>query len=118
MPDAHDPEPQPRSRRSGLLKPPKLSDERLDEAVFCYQLQQPLADAPPLPRYHVARQGRDPDAAHLGRLGAPASEVQPLSQCRVTAREGVVDQATGALGSTVQVARLAWVHAAAVDVVG
>jgi hypothetical protein len=34
-------------------------------------------------------------------------------------REGqVVDRATGARGRIVQVARLAWVHAAAVDVVG
>jgi hypothetical protein len=36
----------------------------------------------------------------------------------VTAREGVVDRTTGARGVIVQVARLAWIHAAAVDVVG
>jgi hypothetical protein len=121
MPDAHDPEPQPQSRRSGLLKPPKLSDERLDEAVceaaICERLQQPLAGAPHRPRYFVARQGRDPGDARLGRLGAPMSEVEPPSQCRVMAREGVVDRATGALGAIVQVARLSWVHTAAVDVV-
>jgi hypothetical protein len=36
----------------------------------------------------------------------------------VTARDGVIDRATGARGVIVQVARLTWVHAAAVDVVG
>jgi hypothetical protein len=36
----------------------------------------------------------------------------------VTARDGVLDRATGARGVIVQVARFAWVHAAAVEVVG
>jgi hypothetical protein len=36
----------------------------------------------------------------------------------VTAREGVLERTTGARGVIVQVARLSWVHAAAVDVVG
>jgi len=36
----------------------------------------------------------------------------------VTAREGVVDRATGARGVIVQVARLTWLHAAAVAVMG
>ena len=50
--------------------------------------------------------------------GPSGAAVQPLSQCRVTAREGVVDRVTGARGVILQVARLTWVHAAAVDVVG
>jgi hypothetical protein len=88
------------------------------EAVFHYQLQQPLADAPQRPRYYVTWQGRDPDDALLCQLRARGSEVQPLSQCRVTARDGVVDRKTGARGVILQVARLTWVHAAAADVVG
>jgi hypothetical protein len=120
MPDAHHPEPQ--ARRSGRLRPLKPPENRPDEAVcdavFRYQLQPPLADAPYPSRYYVARHGRDPDDACLGRLRALVPAVQPLSQCRVTAREGVVDRTTGARGVIVQVARLAWVHAAAVDVVG
>lgn len=88
------------------------------EAVFRYQLHQPLVDAPQTPRYYLALWGRDPDAALLRRLQALAPGVQPLSHCRVTAREGVIDRATGARGVIVQVARLAWVHVAAVDVVG
>jgi hypothetical protein len=116
------PEPRHQSCRSALLSPLRQSDSGLDEvvcdAVFRYQLQQPLADAPHPPRYYVARQGRDPDDALLRRLRALGAEVQPLSQCRVTARSGVVDRATGARGVILQVARLAWVHAAAVDVVG
>jgi hypothetical protein len=61
--------------------------------------------------------GRDPDDARLGRLRALVSEVEPPSQCRVMAREGVVNRATEARGAIVQVARLSWVHTAAVDVV-
>jgi hypothetical protein len=44
--------------------------------------------------------------------------VQPLSQCRVTAHAGVIDWATGARWVILQVARLAWVHAAAMGAVG
>jgi hypothetical protein len=88
------------------------------DAVFRYQLQQRLTEAPHPPRYYVAQQGRDPTDAVLGRLRALGATVQPLSQCRVTAREGVVDRTTGARGIIVQVARLSWLHAAAVDVVG
>lgn len=116
------PEPLYRPRHSELVRPSRPLDDGLEaavcEAVFRYQLQQPLADAPQPPRYYLARQGRDPDEALLQRLRALVSEVQPLSQCRVSAREGVVDRATGARGVIVQVARLAWVHAAAVNVVG
>ena len=88
------------------------------EAVFRYQLQQPLVDVPPSPGYYLALRGRDPDAALLRRLSAVTPWVEPFSHCRVTARGGVLDRATGARGVIVQVARFAWIHAAAADVVG
>jgi hypothetical protein len=127
VPHARDPDwpveagqtPVPRRRPAGPLT---AARERLEaavcETVFRHQLQHPLADAPQPRRYYVARQGRDPDAALVRRLQDLTLSVQPLSQCRVTAREGVVDRATGARGVIVQVARLTWGHAAAVDVVG
>jgi hypothetical protein len=132
MPRAHDPDPQVegseapelryRSRRSGLVRPSWQPDARLEEAVceaiFRYQLRQPLADAPQPLGYYLARQGRDPDDAFLRRLRALAPGVQPLSRCRVSARDGVVDRVTGTRGVIVQVTRLTWVHAAAVDVTG
>lgn len=37
------------------------------EAVFSYQLQQPLVDLPQPPHYYLALQGRDPAAALLAR---------------------------------------------------
>ena len=122
MLDAHHPDLHTSGR--GAPGPPPLGpmDERLAEAVcdavFCYQLQRLRAEAPQPPHYYVARQERDPNEAVLGRLRALGCAVQPLSQCRVTAREGVVDRTTGARGVIVQVARLTWLHAAAVDVVG
>jgi hypothetical protein len=107
-------------RRSAVPRLP--GHERLEavvcEAVFRYQLQQPLVDHPQVPRYYLALQGRDPDEALLRRLRALTPWVQPLSQCRVTARDGVIDRATGAGGVIVQVARLTWLHGAAADVVG
>jgi hypothetical protein len=132
MPRTHDPDPQggrsgapvhrSRPRRAGSVRPPRPPDTCVEEAVcdavFRYQLQQPLADAPRPLGYYVARQGRDPDAACLGRLRAFASDVQPLSHCRVSVRDGVVDRISGACGVIVQVTRLTWVHAAAVDVIG
>jgi hypothetical protein len=122
MPDAPHPEPRPQARHSRRVRPLTRPDDRADEAVcdavFRYQLQQPLADAPHPPRYYVAWYGQDPDDACLSRLRALVSGVQPLSQCRVTARAGVIDRTTGARGVIVQVARLTWIHAAAVDVVG
>jgi hypothetical protein len=66
----------------------------------------------------VARQGRDPRGAMLGRLRRLAPGVQPFSQCRVSGRDGVVDRTTGARGVILQVARCTWRHATAVDVVG
>ena len=110
------PELHPQTR--GHAAPDVRLEAAIYETVFRYQLQQPLADAPRPLRYYLARQGRDPDDACLGRLRAFAADVQPLSHCRVSARDGVVDRVTGARGIIVQVTRLAWVHAAAVDVVG
>jgi hypothetical protein len=86
--------------------------------VFRYQLQQLLVDPPPPLRYYIALRGRDPDDTLLSRLRDLTPRVYPLSHCRVTAREGVLDRATAARGVILQVARLSWVHAAAVDVTG
>jgi hypothetical protein len=132
MPSAHDPDLHPKgheaqksrplSRRSVGVRLPQLSEAGLEaavsEAVFRYQLRQPLLDPPRPPRYYLALQGGDPGDALLHRLRALAPGIQPLSHCRVTARDGVIDRATGARGVILQVARLAWVHAAAMDVVG
>lgn len=111
-----------RARRADRLRWPTSPDERREaavcEVVFRAQLQQSLVDAPPPLRYYLAQQGWDPDEALLHRLSAVVSEVYPLSHCRVSAREGVVDRAAGVRGVILQMARLAWVHAAAVDVVG
>jgi hypothetical protein len=111
-----------RPHRSARVKAPTPPDERLEEAVcetvFRYQLQQPLADAPHPLHYYVARQGRDPSGAVLGRLRSLAPGVQPFSQCRVSGRDGVVDRTTGARGVILQVARFTWRHATAADVVG
>jgi len=115
---AHEaPEPWP-GRSTRLTTPP---DEYLEEvvcaAVFHYQLRQPLADAPHPLCYYLARQGRDPSGALLAHVRSLAPGVQPLSQCRVSGREGVVDRTTGARGVILQVARLTLLHAAA-DAVG
>lgn len=88
------------------------------EAVFRYQLQQLLVDQPQPLRYYLALRGHDPDEALPARLRELTPWVQPLSQCRVTARGGVIDRATGARGVIVQVTRLMWVQAEAVNVVG
>jgi hypothetical protein len=66
----------------------------------------------------MARQGRDPRGAVLGRLRSLAPGVQPFSQCRVSGRDGVVDRTTGARGVILQVTRFTWPHATAADVVG
>jgi hypothetical protein len=132
MPRARDPDPQAegneapelrsRPHRARVVRPATRRHDRLEEAVceavFRYQLRQPLADAPRPLCYYLAWQGRDPDDAFLRRLRALAPNVQPLSCCRVSARDGVVDRVTGGCGVIVQVTRLTWVHAAAVDVVG
>ena len=127
MPRAREPDPRieapavsaPWRRGAGSLGPAGEGVEAaVCEAVFRYQLQQPLSDVPQPLRYYLALRGRDPDAALLRRLQDLTPTIQPLSHCRVTAREGVCDRAAGARGVILQVARLAWVHAAAVEVVG
>ncbi len=116
--EAHDTS-TPQGGGAGLLRPwCEPREAEVCETVFRYQLQQPLGDPPQPPRYYLALRGRDPDEALLGRLRDLTPRVQPLSHCRVMAREGVCDRATGARGVILQVARLAWVHAAAVEVVG
>ena len=129
MPSAHDPdgrppvdapEAAPRRGRGAVPHPPGREhlEAAVCEAVLRYQLQQSLVDHPQVPRYYLTLQGRDPDQSLLHRLRALTPWVQPLSRCRVTARDGVTDRATGAGGVIVQVARLTWVHGAAADVVG
>jgi hypothetical protein len=118
MPPARDPS-APQRRSANPLGPSREAIEAaVCETVFRYQLQQPVVDHPQIPRYYLALQGHDPDETLLRRLRELTPWVQPLSQCRVTARDGVMDRVTGACGVIVQVARLAWVHATAVDVVG
>jgi hypothetical protein len=114
MPRAHELHPKTRGHEA----PDARLEAAIDETVFRYQLQQPLADAPRPLGYYLARLGRDPDDAFLDRLRPLGPAVQPLSCCRVSAREGVVDRVIGARGVIVQVTRLTWVHAAAVDVIG
>jgi hypothetical protein len=128
MPCAHDPDVPPLDTREAVPRrvrgavPGTPGHERLAarvcEAVFGYQLQQPLVDHAQVPRYYLALQGHDPDEALLRRLRELTPWVQPLSQCRVTARHGVIDRATGGRGLIIQVARLTWVYGAAADVVG
>ena len=129
MPSAHDPdrrlpvhapEATPRRGQGAVPCPPRREhcEAAVCEAVFRYQLQQPLVDHSQVLRYYLALRGGDPDEAFLHRLRALTPWVQPLSQCRVTARDGVIDRATGTCGVIVQVARVTWVHAAAVEVVG
>jgi hypothetical protein len=118
MPQARDPSAPQRRSANPLGPSPEASEAAVCETVFRYQLQQPLIDAPQPLRYYLALHGRDPEAAVLRRLRELTPWVQPLSQCRVTARDGVTDRTTGASGVIVQVARLTWVHRAAADVVG
>ena len=110
------------SRRGRGAVPGTPGRERLEaavcETVFRYQLQQPLVDHPEVLHYYLALLGREPDEPLLHRLRELTPWVQPLSQCRVTAQDGVRDRATGAGGVIVQVARLTWGHGAAADVVG
>jgi hypothetical protein len=104
----------PQRRRAHPLGPSREAIEAaVCETVFRYQLQQPVVDHPQVPRYYLALQGHDPDETLLHRLRELTPWVQPLSQCRVTARDGVVDRVTGACGVIVQVARLTWLYGAA-----
>jgi hypothetical protein len=118
MPPARDPS-APQRRSANPLGPSRAASEAaVCETVFRYQLQQPLIDAPQPLHYYLALHGRDPEAAVLRRLQRLGPAVHPLSHCRVTARDGVVDRATGTRGAIIQIARLTWVHAVRVQVVG
>jgi hypothetical protein len=114
MPRTHELHPQTKGHEAPDARP----EAAIYEAVFRYQLHQPLTDAPRPLGYYLAQQGRDPDDACLGRLRTLMPGVQPLSRGRVSARDGGVDRMTGAHGVIVQVTRLTWVHASAVDVLG
>jgi hypothetical protein len=118
MPSARD-RAAPQRRSADPVGPSRAESEAaVCEKVFRYQLQQPLIDAPQPPRFYLALHGRDPEAAVLRQLQRLGPAVHPLSHCRVTARDGVVDRSTGTRGVIIQIARLTWVHGAAADVVG
>src|SRR6266511_2472404 len=93
-------------------------DEASYEAVFRYQLDQQMADQSCPSRHYLALQGHDPGPAIMDQVRALAPWVQPLSQCQVSARDGVADRKTGAEGLIVEVGGLHWLHETAVDVVG
>jgi hypothetical protein len=86
------------------------------EAVCRDLLQQLAADRPHPWRYYLALQGGDPQAALLRRVRALAPGVQPRSQCRVSARSGVVDHATGDPGVILEVSQVSWRHATAAEI--
>ncbi len=92
--------------------------EAIYEAVFRYQLDQLMADQSHPSRAYLALQGHDPSPAVMDQFRTHAPWVQPLSQCRVSARDGVTDRKTGAEGLIVEVGSLHWLHETAVDVVG
>jgi hypothetical protein len=92
--------------------------EAIYEAVFRYQLDQLMADQSHPSRAYLALQGHDPSPAVMDQFRTHALWVQPLSQCRVSARDGVTDRKTGAEGLIVEVGSLHWLHETAVDVVG
>lgn len=93
-------------------------DETIYAAVFWYQLDQQTADQSHASRHYLALQGRDPSPAIMDQVRSLAPWVQPLSQCRVSARDGVTDRKTGAEGLIVEVGSLCWLHETAVDVMG
>jgi hypothetical protein len=85
------------------------------EAVCRDLLQQLVADGPSPQRYYLALRGGDPQAALLRRVRALAPGVQPRSQCRVSARSGVVDHATGEPGAILEVSQVSWRSASAAE---
>jgi hypothetical protein len=93
-------------------------DETIYEAVFRYQLDQQMADPWRSSRHYLALQGHDPSPAIMDQVRALVPWAQPLSQCRLSARQGVTDRETGAEGLIVEVGSLHWLHETAVDVVG
>jgi hypothetical protein len=93
-------------------------DDAIYEAVFRYHLQQHATEQPHPILYYLSLRGRDPGEDLLRRVWTLASQVQPLSQCRVSARDGVTDRKTGARGLIVEVSSLRWLHVTAAEVVG
>ena len=128
MPNAHDNtrgDPAPLLRR-GVHEPVRydrassaIARDAICEAVFRYQLRQhaPAQLASPI-CYYLALRGRDPADDLMCRLWDLAPWVKKRSQCRISARDGVIDRDTGARGLIVEVSSLSWMDAAAVDVVG
>jgi hypothetical protein len=83
----------------------------------CRHLLQQLASARPYPlRYYLALRGGDPQASLLRRVRALAPGVQPRSQCRVSARSGVVDRTTGDPGVILEVSQVSWRYATAAEI--
>jgi hypothetical protein len=86
------------------------------EAVCRDLLQQLAADRSHPRRYYLALRGDDPDAALLRRVRALAPGVEPRSRCRVSARAGVVDHATGDPGVILEMSQVSWRHATAAEI--
>jgi hypothetical protein len=99
-------------------RPRDRSNAAIAEAVCRHLLHQLAADAPPPLRHYLALRGGDPDATVLRRLQTVMPEMAPRSRCRVSARTGVTDRATGAAGVILEVTSVAWRHAGAVEVIG
>jgi hypothetical protein len=85
------------------------------ETVCRDLLQQFVAEGLYPRRFYLALRGSDPQAALLRRVRALAPGVQPRSQCRVSARSGVVDHVTGDPGVILEVSQVSWRHAAAAE---
>jgi hypothetical protein len=88
------------------------------EAVCRALLQQLAADRSHPLRYYLALRGGDPQVALLRRVRALAPGVQPRSQCRISARVGVVDRLTGEAGTILEVTSVLWRCATAAEVTG
>ena len=86
------------------------------EAVCRDLLHQLVVDWSYPRRYYLALRGGDPQAALLRRVRALAPGVQPRSQCRVSARSGVVDHGTGDPGVILEVSQVSWRSAAAAEI--
>ena len=129
--DRHAEHPREEVRGSGPLSPSNLSkpdnhrrrlhdcpDAVIPAAVFGYHLQQPSGGpATPAAVLFCAVRGR-PDEALLRQLCTVAAGVEPRSRCQVSAQAGVTDLVAVAARVILEVRRLSWIDAAAVEVVG
>jgi hypothetical protein len=95
-----------------------IPDDAIHETVLRYQLQQHAVAQLPLTQYYLAVRGRDPSEDLLHRVRGLVSQVQPLSQCRVSVQDRVTDRNTGAQGLIVEVSSLRWLQMTAAEVVG